>query len=81
MLLQFLLGGCVYFLLLLLTLGEEFKCCPARLQSISCWVHETKNARTLLTLTAITVNFGVASVDVVSRTLLFKILIFVFAIL
>ncbi|XP_023817915.1 adenylate cyclase type 8-like isoform X3 [Oryzias latipes] len=64
MLLQFLLGGCVYFLLLLLTLGEEFKCCPARLQSISCWVHETKNARTLLTLTAITVNFGVASVDV-----------------
>ncbi|KAF6734929.1 Adenylate cyclase type 8 [Oryzias melastigma] len=64
MLLQFLCGGFVYFLLLLLTLGEEFKCCPARLQSICCWVHETKNARTVLMLTAITVNFGVASVDI-----------------
>lgn len=63
---QFLVGGSIYFLLLLLTLGEEFKSCPAPLQSLCCWVHETKCARTLLTLTAITVNFGVASSDIVS---------------
>ncbi|KAM7375599.1 hypothetical protein PAMA_014619 [Pampus argenteus] len=61
---QFVVSGGVYFLLLLLTLGEEFKCCPAPLQSLCCWIHETKNARTLLTLTAITVNFGVASSDI-----------------
>ncbi|XP_059183503.1 adenylate cyclase type 8-like [Centropristis striata] len=61
---QFVVGSSVYFLLLLLTLGEEFKCCPAPLQSLCCWVHETKNARTLLTLTAITINFGVASSDI-----------------
>ncbi|XP_073351647.1 adenylate cyclase type 8-like [Pagrus major] len=61
---QFLVGGSVYFLLLLLTLGEEFKRCPAPLQSLCCWVHENKRARTLLTLTAVTVNFGVASSDI-----------------
>ncbi|KAM9835986.1 adenylate cyclase type 8-like [Aulostomus maculatus] len=61
---QFLLSSSVYFLLLLLTLGEEFKHCPAPLQSLCCWIHETKWARTLLTLTAITVNFGVASSDI-----------------
>ncbi|XP_070813762.1 adenylate cyclase type 8 [Chaetodon trifascialis] len=61
---QFVVGGSVYFLLLLLTLGEEFKRCPAPLQSLCCWVHETKRARTLLTLTAVTVNFGVASSDI-----------------
>ncbi|KAM9333916.1 adenylate cyclase type 8 [Symphorus nematophorus] len=61
---HFLVSGGVYFLLLLLTLGEEFKRCPAPLQSLCCWVHETKRARTLLTLTAITVNFGVASSDI-----------------
>lgn len=63
---QFVVGGSIYFLLLLLTLGEEFKSCPAPLQSLCCWVHETKRARTLLTLTAIAVNFGVASSDIVS---------------
>lgn len=63
---QFLAGGIFYFLLLLLTLGEEFKHCPAPLQSLCCWVHETKCARTLLTLAAITINFGVASSDIVS---------------
>ncbi len=63
---QFVVSGSVYFLLLLLTLGEEFKHCPAPLQSLCCWVHETKCARTLLTLTAIAINFGVASSDIVS---------------
>ncbi|XP_018522647.1 adenylate cyclase type 8 [Lates calcarifer] len=61
---QFIISSSVYSLLLLLTLGEEFKCCPAPLQSLCCWIHETKSARTLLTLTAITVNFGVASSDI-----------------
>ncbi|XP_039462292.1 adenylate cyclase type 8-like [Oreochromis aureus] len=61
---QFVVSGSIYFLLLLLTLGEEFKHCPAPLQSICCWVHENKSARTLLTLTAITVNFGIASADI-----------------
>ncbi|XP_056226655.1 adenylate cyclase type 8 isoform X1 [Seriola aureovittata] len=61
---QFLISGSIYSLLLLLTLGEEFKRCPAPLQSLCCWIHETKSVRTLLTLTAITVNFGVASSDI-----------------
>ncbi|XP_060888682.1 adenylate cyclase type 8-like isoform X2 [Labrus mixtus] len=61
---QFVVCFSIYFLLLLLTLGEEFKHCPAPLQSLCCWVHETKYARTLLTLTAITINFGVASSDI-----------------
>ncbi|KAM6893552.1 adenylate cyclase type 8-like [Xenentodon cancila] len=64
MLVQFIICGGVYFLLLLLTLGEEFKHCPTHLQSLCCWVHETKHARTLLMLTAITVNFGIASADI-----------------
>lgn len=68
MVVQLFLGGCAYFLLLLLTLGEEFKHCPARVQSLCCWVHETKDARTLLTLTAITVNSVVATMDIVSLT-------------
>ncbi|XP_041638286.1 adenylate cyclase type 8-like [Cheilinus undulatus] len=61
---QFIVCISVYFLLLLLTLGEEFKRCPAPLQSLCCWIHETKSARTLLTLTAIAINFGVASSDI-----------------
>ncbi|KAM4538188.1 adenylate cyclase type 8 [Fundulus diaphanus] len=61
---QFLLSGCVYFLLLLLTLGEEFKHCPAPLQALCCWVHETKYARTVLMLTAIAVNSVIASVNI-----------------
>lgn len=69
MVVQLILGGCAYSLLLLLTLGEEFKHCPARVQSLCCWVHETKDARTLLTLTAITVNSVVATVDIVSQRL------------
>lgn len=64
---QFIISGSVYFLLLLLTLGEEFKHCPAPLQSLCCWVHETKYARTVLMLTAISVNFVIASVNVVSQ--------------
>ncbi|XP_043965362.1 adenylate cyclase type 8 [Gambusia affinis] len=61
---QFIISGFVYFLLLLLTLGEEFKCCPSPLQSLCCWVHETKYARTVLMLTAITVNSVIASVNI-----------------
>jgi len=68
MVVQFIASGSVYFLLLLLTLGEEFKHCPAPLQWLCCWLHETKSARTLFTLTAITVNFGIASADIVSLT-------------
>uniref|UniRef100_UPI003AB02961 adenylate cyclase type 8-like n=1 Tax=Centroberyx gerrardi TaxID=166262 RepID=UPI003AB02961 len=64
MLAQFVVSGCVYFLLLLMTLGEEFKRCPASLQGVCCWVHETKSVRTLLTFTAIAVNFTVASSDI-----------------
>lgn len=63
---QFLVSVCVYLLLLLLTLGEEFKHCPAHLQSLCCWVHETKYARTVLMLTAIAVNSVIASVNIVS---------------
>lgn len=65
---QFLAGGCVYALLLLLTLGEELKRCPPTLQSLCCWIHETEFARTLVTLAAIGVNFGIASADIVRRT-------------
>ncbi|CAJ1087427.1 adenylate cyclase type 8-like [Xyrichtys novacula] len=61
---QFVFCSSAYLLLLLLTLGEEFKHCPAPLQSLCCWVHETKFVRTLLTLIAIAINFGVASSDV-----------------
>ncbi|XP_067357091.1 adenylate cyclase type 8 isoform X1 [Channa argus] len=64
MIVQFVISGSIYILLLILSLGEEFKHCPAPLQSLCCWIHETKSARTLLTLTAITVNFGVASSDI-----------------
>lgn len=66
MVVQFVVSGGLYALLLLLTLGEEFKYCPAPLQSLCCWVHETKIARTLLTLAAIAINFSVASSDIVS---------------
>ncbi|CAK6980439.1 adenylate cyclase type 8-like [Scomber scombrus] len=64
MVVQFVVSGGLYFLLLLLTLGEEFKHCPTPLQSLCCWIHETKDARTLLTLSAIAINFGVASLDI-----------------
>lgn len=72
---QFIISGFVYFLLLLLTLGEEFKCCPSPLQSLCCWVHETKYARTVLMLTAITVNSVIASVNIVSLNVLILVIL------
>lgn len=53
-------------LLLLLALAEEFKWCPAFLQQFCCWLHENNSARNLLTLSAIVINFGLASTDIVS---------------
>lgn len=55
----------VYVLLLSLALAEEFKWSPAALQHFCCWMHENNSARNLLTITAIVVNFGLASVDMV----------------
>lgn len=66
MVIQFLVFLFVYMLLLLVTLAEEFKRSPPYLQHLCCWIHETKSIRNLLTLTAITINFGVASCDIVS---------------
>jgi len=66
MVIQFLVFLFVYMLLLLVTLAEEFKRCPPYLQHLCCWIHETKSIRNLLTLVAITINFGVASCDIVS---------------
>ncbi|KAK9960131.1 hypothetical protein ABG768_010207 [Culter alburnus] len=64
MVIQFLVFLFVYMLLLLVTLAEEFKCSPPYLQHLCCWIHETKSIRDLLTLTAIAINFGVASCDI-----------------
>ncbi|KAI7804460.1 putative adenylate cyclase type 8 [Triplophysa rosa] len=61
---QFLVFLFAYLLLLLVTLAEEFKCSPLYLQLLCCWIHETKSIRNLLTLTAIAINFGVASSDI-----------------
>uniref|UniRef100_A0A672R5T2 adenylate cyclase n=1 Tax=Sinocyclocheilus grahami TaxID=75366 RepID=A0A672R5T2_SINGR len=66
MVIQFLVFLFVYVLLLLVTLAEEFKRSPPYLQHLCCWIHETKSIRNLLTLTAIAINFGVASCDIVS---------------
>ncbi|XP_054617386.1 adenylate cyclase type 8 isoform X2 [Dunckerocampus dactyliophorus] len=63
--LQFSLFLLTYMLLLLVVLAEEFKWCPARLQHFCCWIHENNNARNMLTLTAIVINFGLASMDMV----------------
>uniref|UniRef100_UPI003AAB249D adenylate cyclase type 8 n=1 Tax=Centroberyx gerrardi TaxID=166262 RepID=UPI003AAB249D len=63
--LQFSLFLLAYMLLLLLALAEEFKRTPPALQQFCCWIHENNSARNLLTLTAITVNFGLASADMV----------------
>ncbi|TDH00418.1 hypothetical protein EPR50_G00188220 [Perca flavescens] len=63
--LQFSVFLLVYMLLLLLALAEEFRCTPARLQYICCWIHENNSARNLLTLTAIVINFGMVSTDMV----------------
>ncbi|TRY88305.1 hypothetical protein DNTS_016696 [Danionella cerebrum] len=64
MVIQFLVFLFIYMLLLLVTLAEEFKHSPSYLQHLCCWIHETKSIRNLLTLTAIAINFGVASCDI-----------------
>uniref|UniRef100_A0A673ZX11 Adenylate cyclase type 8 n=1 Tax=Salmo trutta TaxID=8032 RepID=A0A673ZX11_SALTR len=64
MLVQFGVCVCVYVLLLVVVLAEEFKQSPLALQFLCCWINETKTVRTLLTLTAIIINFGVASSDI-----------------
>ncbi|XP_051579375.1 adenylate cyclase type 8-like isoform X2 [Myxocyprinus asiaticus] len=64
MVIQFLVFLFAYMLLLLVTLAEEFKRSPPYLQHLCCWIHETKGIRNLLTLTAIAINFGVASSDI-----------------
>lgn len=64
--LQFSVFLLAYMLLLLLALAEEFKWCPASLQHFCCWLHENNSARNLFTLSAIVINFGLASTDIVS---------------
>ncbi|KAM9703155.1 adenylate cyclase type 8 isoform 2-T3 [Menidia menidia] len=61
--LQFSVFLLMYMLLLLVALAEEFKRTPAALQHFCCWIHENNSARNLLTLTAIVINFGLASTD------------------
>ncbi|KAM6992794.1 adenylate cyclase type 8 [Tautogolabrus adspersus] len=63
--LQFSVFLLAYMLLLLVALAEEFKCAPAALQQFCCWIHENNSARNLLTLTAILINFGLVSTDMV----------------
>ncbi|XP_070704871.1 adenylate cyclase type 8 [Pempheris klunzingeri] len=63
--LQFSVCLLAYMMLLLLVLAEEFKWAPAPLQQFCCWIHENNNARNLLTLTAIAINFGLVSADMV----------------
>ncbi|XP_029903305.1 adenylate cyclase type 8 [Myripristis murdjan] len=63
--LQFSVFLLAYMLLLLLALAEEFKWTPLALQHLCCWMHENNSARNLLTLTAIAINFGLASADMV----------------
>ncbi|KAE8286859.1 Adenylate cyclase type 8 [Larimichthys crocea] len=63
--LQFSVFLLAYVLLLLLALAEEFKSAPASLQQFCCWIHENNSARNLLTLTAIIINFGLVSIDMV----------------
>ncbi|KAK3516833.1 hypothetical protein QTP70_024888 [Hemibagrus guttatus] len=54
-----------YLLLLVMALAEEFKHFPTGLQRFCCWIHENNFMRSLLTITAIVLNFGMASADVV----------------
>ncbi|XP_036406201.1 adenylate cyclase type 8-like [Megalops cyprinoides] len=63
MVVQFACFLSAYLLLLVVTLAEEFKCSPPALQQLCCWIHETKSVRNLLTLTAVALNFGMASSD------------------
>uniref|UniRef100_A0A3Q3FBE3 adenylate cyclase n=1 Tax=Labrus bergylta TaxID=56723 RepID=A0A3Q3FBE3_9LABR len=67
--LQFSVFLLAYMLLLLVALAEEFKCAPAALQRFCCWIHENNSARNLLTLTAILINFGLVSTDMVIKDL------------
>lgn len=64
MMILFLVFLVAYLLVLIVTLAEEFKSSPTCLQHLCCWIHETKSIRNLLTLIAITMNFGVASSDI-----------------
>uniref|UniRef100_A0A3Q1IBU6 adenylate cyclase n=1 Tax=Anabas testudineus TaxID=64144 RepID=A0A3Q1IBU6_ANATE len=63
--LQFSVSLLTHMLLLLVALAEEFRWIPAALQHFCCWIHENNSARNILTLTAITINFGLASIDMV----------------
>ena len=63
--LQFSVFLLAYLLLLVLALAEEFKQAPWVLQQLCCWIHENNNARNLLTLSAITLNFAMVSTDMV----------------
>ncbi|KAK9531559.1 hypothetical protein VZT92_010978 [Zoarces viviparus] len=63
--LQFSVFLLIYVLLLLLALAEEFRCTPSSLQQVCCWIHENNSARNILTLTAIVINFGLVSTDMI----------------
>uniref|UniRef100_H2MEQ6 adenylate cyclase n=1 Tax=Oryzias latipes TaxID=8090 RepID=H2MEQ6_ORYLA len=63
--LQFALFLLAYMMLLLVSLAEQFKSTPVVLQNICCWFHENNSARNLLTLTAILINFALASSDMI----------------
>ncbi|KAF4071082.1 hypothetical protein AMELA_G00280970 [Ameiurus melas] len=54
-----------YLLLLVMALAEEFKQFPSSLQRFCCWIHENNFMRSLLTVSAIALNFGMASADMV----------------
>ncbi|KAI4890091.1 hypothetical protein NFI96_022754, partial [Prochilodus magdalenae] len=62
---QFSLVLLGYLLLLVMALAEEFKRSPVALQQLCCWIHENNSMRSLLTVTAIAINFGMASADMV----------------
>lgn len=63
--LQFSVFLFAYMLLLLLALAEEFKWTPVVLQHLCCWIHENNRARNFLTLAALILNFGLASINMV----------------
>ncbi|XP_062858612.1 adenylate cyclase type 8 [Trichomycterus rosablanca] len=61
-----------YLLLLLIVLAEEFKCSPSPLQRLCCFIHENNGVRCLLTITAVAMNFGMASADMVWCNFIFE---------
>ncbi|KAI5090825.1 adenylate cyclase type 8, partial [Silurus meridionalis] len=63
--LQFCVVLMSYLLLLVMALAEEFKHFPTGLQRFCCWIHENNFMRSLLTVTAIALNVGMASADMV----------------